>query len=221
MEQRQDVPVLKPSALFNERASRDKARLRAYNQLLEQIYNRIQTSAKVVGNTWIIYTVPPFVFGLPKIDLEDCVVYLVFQLRQVGYEVRYTYPNLLYVSWKHHERNYILQDSPIMKAMLPPEPPAKSVATARTGPGGKKLPKVQFNAPAMTGQLAIMGGGGSGGGGSGGGIGVGPQGQPPTRSAGEYAPPNSFMNAISGGLGENPDRSAQNKTNVLNDLFRY
>jgi hypothetical protein len=29
------------------------------------------------------------------------------------------------------------------------------------------------------------------------------------------------MNAISGGLGENPDRSAQNKTNVLNDLFRY
>jgi len=221
MEQRQDVPVLKPSALFNERASRDKARLRAYNQLLEQIYNRIQTSAKVVGNTWIIYTVPPFVFGLPKIDLEDCVVYLVFQLRQVGYEVRYTYPNLLYVSWKHHERNYILQDSPIMKAMLPPEPPAKSVATARTGPGGKKLPKVQFNAPAMTGQLAIMGGGGSGGGGSGGGIGVGPQCQPPTRSAGEYAPPNSFMNAISGGLGENPDRSAQNKTNVLNDLFRY
>jgi hypothetical protein len=154
--------------------------------------------------------------------LEDCVVYLVFQLRQVGYEVRYTYPNLLYVSWKHHERNYILQDSPIMKAMLPPEPPAKSVATARTGPGGKKLPKVQFNAPAMTGQLAIMGGGGGGGsGGGGGGIGVGPQGQPPTRSAGEYAPPNSFMNAISGGLGENPDRSAQNKTNVLNDLFRY
>jgi hypothetical protein len=205
MEQRQEVPVLKPSTLFNERASRDKARLRAYNQLLEQIYNRIQSSAKVVGNTWIIYTVPPFVFGLPKIDLEDCVVYLVFQLRQVGYEVRYTYPNLLYISWKHHERNYILQDSPIMKAMLPPEPPAKSVATARTGPGGKKLPKVQFNAPAMTGQLAIMGN----------------SGPPPTRSAGEYAPPNSFMNAISGGLGENPDRSAQNKTNVLNDLFRY
>jgi hypothetical protein len=212
MEQRQEVPILKPAALFTERASRDKARLRAYNQLLEQIYNRIQTSAKVVGNTWIIYTVPPFVFGLPKIDLEDCVVYLVFQLRQVGYEVRYTYPNLLYISWKHHERNYLLQESPIMKAMLPPEPPAKSVATARTGPGGKKLPKVQFNAPAMTGQLAIMGGG------SGGGIGVGP---PPQRSAGEYAPPNSFMNAISGGLGENPDRSAQNKTNVLNDLFRY
>jgi hypothetical protein len=218
MDQRQEVPVLKPAALFTERASRDKARLRAYNQLLEQIYNRVQTSAKVPGNTWIIYTVPPFVFGLPKIDLEDCVVYLVFQLRQAGYEVRYTYPNLLYISWKHHERNYILQDSPIMKAMLPPEPPAKSLAGARTGPGGKKLPKVQFNAPAMTGQLAIMGGMGQ------------PQqqqqgqqqqqqGQP--RSAGEYEPPNSFMNAISGGLGENPDRSAQNKTNVLNDLFKY
>lgn len=207
MNSRQEVPVLKPSSLFTERASRDNARLKAYNQLLEQIYNRIKTAAKVPGNAWIVYTVPPFVFGLPKIDLEDCVVYLVFQLRQVGYDVRYTYPNLLFISWKHHERNYILQDSPIMKAMLPPvvdSPIAKSVANARTGPGGKKIGNVRFTAPVATGQLAIMG--------------VGAQGPAPTRAAGEYAPPNSFVNAISGGLGENPDRQ---KTNVLNDLFQY
>jgi hypothetical protein len=192
---RQEVPILKPNTLFQERASRDKARLRAYNQLLEQIYTRIRTAARVPGNNWILYTVPPFVFGLPKIDMEDCIVYLVFQMRQVGYEVRFTYPNLLYISWKHHERNYILQESPIMKAMLPPAPPpnnpTKSLATARTQPSAKPGLRFVQDSMALT---------------------------APTRSAGEYAPPNSFINAMSGGLGENPARP---KPAVLNDLFQF
>ena len=195
MDSRQDVPMLKPSALFQERASRDKSRLRAYNQLLEQIYNRVKTSAQVPGNTWIIYTVPPFVFGLPKIDLEDCVVYLVFQMRQAGYEVRYTYPNLLFISWKHHERNYILQESPIMKAMLPP------VVAQRQGPGqGQRQRQQEVPTKNNTVRFApplLMG----------------------PRSAGEYEPPTSFVNAISGGLGENPDR--RKNPNVLNDLFQF
>lgn len=194
MQQRQEVPILKPGALFEVRVARDNARLKAYNQLLEQIYIRVKTAARVAGNNWIIYTVPPFVLGLPKIDLEDCVVYLVFQLRQVGYEVRFTYPNLLFISWKHHERNYILQDSPIMKAMLPPE--TKKIALA---PGSKPVkkapgPGVRFAQESIA--LTVS----------------------PNRSAGEYTPPNAFLNAMSGGLGENPARS---KPNVLNDLFQF
>jgi len=208
MEPRQDVPVLRPNDLFIERASRDKARLRAYNQLLEQIYNRIKTTARIPGNTWIVYTVPPFVFGLPKIDLEDCVVYLVFQLRQAKYEVRYTYPNLLFISWKHHERNYILEESPIMKAMLPPE--TKPASVSAKGAGGKRglgggtavrfIEQQQEQQQQQQRQLSI----------------AGPP-SAPTRSAGEYAPPNSFLNAMSGGLGENPSR----KEKVLNDLFQF
>ena len=207
-----DTPLLKPGALFAERALRDKARLKAYNQLLEQIYNRIKVASRVPGNAWILYTVPPFVFGLPKIDLEDCVVYLVHQLRQADYEVRYTYPNLLFISWRHHERNYILKDSPIMKAMLP-TPPTPVPALKSAMPGGGKR-----------GGLRSDGGGGSHA------QQQGQQGnqsqqaivvqQPfvsPIRAAGEYTPPNSFLNAMSGGLGENPSR----KQAVLDDLFRY
>jgi hypothetical protein len=42
-------------------------------------------------------------------------------LRQSGYEVRFTYPNLLYISWKHHEKNYLMTQNPIVQAMIPPE----------------------------------------------------------------------------------------------------
>jgi hypothetical protein len=58
--------------------------------------------------------------------MEDCIVYLVFQLRQAGFEVRFTWPNLLYISWKHHEKDYLTKQNPIIKAMTP-EPPKPSV----------------------------------------------------------------------------------------------
>lgn len=113
-----EVPQLKPSDLFDKRRERDTAKLKSYNKILEQIYTRIKTASREGGDPWIIYTIPPFIIGLPRIDLEDCVVYLVYMMRTQGYEVRYTYPNLLYISWKHHEKDYILKGSPIMQSML-------------------------------------------------------------------------------------------------------
>jgi hypothetical protein len=113
-----DAPQLKPAELFDRRRERDQAKLKSYNKILEQIYGRIKTSSREGADPWIIYTIPPFIIGLPRIELEDCVVYIVYMLRAQGYEVRYTYPNLLYISWKHHEKDYILKGSPIMQTML-------------------------------------------------------------------------------------------------------
>jgi hypothetical protein len=115
-------PRLDPKNLFDRRMKRDHARLKAYNQLLATIHQRIFTTSQMSGNAnFITYTIPPFIFGLPKLDLQDCVVYLVYMLRQSGYEVRFTYPNLLYISWRHHERDYLMTQNPIVQAMLPAE----------------------------------------------------------------------------------------------------
>jgi len=53
--------------------------------------------------------------------MEDCIVYLVWQLRQAGFLVLFTWPTLLSVSWKHHEGDYLANKNPIIKAMIPPE----------------------------------------------------------------------------------------------------
>jgi len=70
--------------------------------------------------------------------MEDCIVYLVWQLRQAKFEVRFTWPNLLYISWRHHEADYLTRQNPIIKAMMP-EPLAhpKPVTSAK-----KKAPPV-------------------------------------------------------------------------------
>ena len=113
------IPMLQVGDLYTRRQKRDAARLKAYNEILEQIYNRVRVTSQLPTHpAYLTYTIPPFIFGLPKIDLEDCVVYLVYQLRAAGFEVKYTYPNLMYISWKHHEKKYLLEESPILQAML-------------------------------------------------------------------------------------------------------
>jgi hypothetical protein len=114
------VPHLEPKDLYDRRVRRDFARLRAYNTLLEQIYHRVYATSQLSGNTSsLLYSVPPFILGLPKLDMEDCIVYLVWQLRQSGFEIRFTWPNLLMISWKHHEGAYLAHQNPIVQAMTP------------------------------------------------------------------------------------------------------
>ena len=74
-----EVPKLLPKDLFQKRIKRDQARLKTYNQILEQIYSRVYSTSQMNGNAnYIMYNVPPFILGLPAIDMEDCIVYIVY-----------------------------------------------------------------------------------------------------------------------------------------------
>lgn len=189
-----EVPQLKPSELFERRRQRDGAKLKSYNKILEQIYTRIRSSSREGGEPWIIYTVPPFILGLPKIELEDCIVYLVYILRQQGYDVRYTYPNMLYISWKHHEKDYIVKGSPIMQTMLAAAQSTKPKAELRAQSGTR----VKFADQIMA---APFGGGGGM---------PRPQtvGRAPPRSVQSYQPPASFLNVLETGPVAEPRKSA-------------
>lgn len=113
------VPMLNPAELYEKRRVKDSGRLRAYNKILEAIYHRIRTISRLPqGPTSLLYHVPPFVLGIPRLDLEDVSVYLIFQLRHAGFLVRFTPPNLLYIDWSHHEKAYLTEQSPIMSAMM-------------------------------------------------------------------------------------------------------
>jgi hypothetical protein len=176
-EEQTGAPRLEPKHLFQKRVQRDSARLRAYNQILGQIHTRIFHTSQLPGTAnSLVYTVPPFILGLPALDMEDCIVYIVHQLRNSNFEVRFTYPNLLYISWKHYETEYNKLQNPIVKAMAPPPE-----ATSKKGKEGKRgtgdrAPSVTF-APGTAG------------------LGLGGNHAPP-RSAMEYQPPDSFLQGI-------------------------
>ncbi len=195
-----EIPMMQVGDLYTKRQNRDKARLKAYNQMLETIYHRVKVTSQLpTGQTYLLYNIPSFILGLPRIDLEDCVVYLVYQLRASGFEVKYTYPNLLYISWGHHEKQYLVNDSPILQAMMATKAAAEETARQMTRPattgvaergaggrGGARKPKVTFSdepTPAAAAGRAQPA------------YGMGP-GRPGRRDINEYTPPASFYNSI-------------------------
>jgi len=199
----QGTPQLNPTDLYDKRKSKDASRLRAYNKILEQIYNRIRVSSKLPNSQcYLLYTVPPFILGLPKIDIEDCVIYLIYQLRHAKYEVRYTPPNMLYISWLHHEKSYLTEQSPIMQAMMESadktqaEIDRKEREASRLIQGRKSQKKVRMAAPGEFNRGGMMGARSSA-------ISTilnrpmsNPTAGPPPPSAAEYVPPNAFLQNI-------------------------
>jgi len=106
-------PNLNPSSLYKEEAKRDTTRIRIYNNVLTAIYNRVKAVARIPGNEKSLwYVVPEFIPGTPRFDIGDAILYIVWNLRNTGYTVNYTYPNLLWISWKAHDEHYRTVDSP-------------------------------------------------------------------------------------------------------------
>lgn len=188
--QKPDAPQLSPKELFEKRKQRDSAKLKSYNVILEKIYTRIRTSSREGLDPWILYTIPPFVIGAALMDQQDLVVYLVYMLRNQGYEVKYTYPNLLYISWKHHEKDYLLKGSPIMQSML---------AAQNTKPKqelrNQSTTRVRFSETVQQPASAMSRGGSR-------------QGKAPPRSVTSYEPPASFLDAIEKAPIAEPRKSA-------------
>ena len=192
------VPRLEVKQLYDQRKRRDHARLRSYNTLLEQIYHRVYSSSQLPGTTAsILYSVPPFILGLPKMDMEDCIVYIVFQLRTSGFEVKFTWPNLLYISWAHHEASYLESQNPIVQAMLreaksaPTPAPAPTLPLPKAAPKKKQLPSVPTAQPVsfttkFNTEIDII-------------TATQPYtsfGSPPKRETSEYVPPDSFIQTM-------------------------
>jgi len=200
------VPRLEPKDLYERRVRRDHARLRAYNTLLEQIYHRIYASSQLPGNvTSILYSVPPFILGLPKLDMEDCVVYLVWQLREAKFQVQFTWPNLLSISWKHHEGDYLKHQNPIIQAMTP-EPVAQGANkkdTKQTPAPKKKKEQVSYareievitSSPSEIKDITVS-----------------PSSM--KKRAAEYEPPSSFLQQM-----ERPVKEKSSTASVLSDLW--
>jgi hypothetical protein len=193
---------LEPRQLFERRVVRDTAKLRAYDHVYKQIELRIRTTAELPSNpNYVLYTVPPFILGLPAIDMQDCIVYIVHKLRTSGFMVRFTYPNLLYISWQHYEQEYMRDQNPITQAMKPPAPPTNSSKKGTTGKRGMGASTGSAQRVTFAPELGRIGGAPAA-----------------ARSAAEYKPPDSFLEGI-----QRPTKSSSGASteSVLSELWKF
>jgi hypothetical protein len=111
-------PKLDPSTLYSEQEKRDVLKLKTYNNILESAHNKIRVIARMPNNDKsLLFVVPEFVIGVPRFNTRDCILYLVWNLRNSHFEVQYYHPNLLHISWKRHDDQYREQRNPIVQTM--------------------------------------------------------------------------------------------------------
>ena len=82
--------------------SKDKLerRYETYERILKKCHNRIKTTAKLNNNMNVcFYSVPTYIFGIPLYDSKSCILYVISSLIKNGFDIRYTHPNLLFISW--------------------------------------------------------------------------------------------------------------------------
>jgi len=95
--------------LYGRKQQRDINTLNCYNKILNRIHVRIKTTSQQqnVDNQFCWFIVPEMMIGVPMFDHGTCTAYLIDQLRDNGFIIRYTHPNLLFISWKHWVPAYV------------------------------------------------------------------------------------------------------------------
>ena len=94
--------------LYERKQSRDLNKINIYRKILNQVHKKIKlTSRQNVDVQCCWYVFPEIILGVPGYNQANCVSYVMNELKENGFVLQYTNPNLLFVSWKHWVPTYV------------------------------------------------------------------------------------------------------------------
>ena len=79
--------------------NKNKIKIEIYENILKNCHKRIKLSAETNNDGFCFYSIPRYMYGVPLYNLEECTNYIINMLNKNGFELKYTHPNLLYISW--------------------------------------------------------------------------------------------------------------------------
>tara|TARA_Y100000992_G_C21256319_1_gene488723 strand:- start:119 stop:718 length:600 start_codon:yes stop_codon:yes gene_type:complete len=94
--------------LFLKKQQQSMNVLNNYNKILNRIHNKIKfTSRQLINDECCWFIVPEFIIGIPKYNQNDCIAYVIHNLRENGFIVKYIHPSLIFISWKQWIPTYV------------------------------------------------------------------------------------------------------------------
>jgi hypothetical protein len=107
-ENRESVEKLNLDDLYEQKKQEDLAKLYTFNRILTRVHEKIKVASRQKNSQQFCwYLVPEILIGVPNYDKNTCVTYIISKLEENDFVVRYTHPNLLFISWKHYVPNYV------------------------------------------------------------------------------------------------------------------
>jgi hypothetical protein len=97
--------------LYTRTKDVEDLRLRVYKKILNRAHQKIKyTSRQRDTGHFCFFIVPEFLVGTPRYDSAACIAYVMDKLTQNGFMVKYTHPNLVFISWQHYIPKYQRQN---------------------------------------------------------------------------------------------------------------
>jgi len=86
-------------------------KIKIYDKILNRIHKKIKTVARNRhSNCFCMYIIPEFILGIPRYNIGLCTTHIIDKLETNGFKIKYTHPNLLFISWQHFIPYYERQE---------------------------------------------------------------------------------------------------------------
>jgi len=87
--------------LYKRKQLIDENKIKVFQTILNRIHKKIKiTSRQKYDDQFTFYIIPEFLVGIPRYDVASCTSYIIQKLRENGFMIKYTHPNLIFISWK-------------------------------------------------------------------------------------------------------------------------
>ena len=104
----ENVRKINLDELYDTKKEKDLQKMQIFNRILNRIHAKIKTTSRQkVNSDFCWYLVPEVMLGVVNYDRVMCISYIIAKLEENGFQVRYTHPNLIFISWGHYIPTYV------------------------------------------------------------------------------------------------------------------
>jgi len=92
------MSTLNINDLYDSINNKNFKRMKKFDDILVQIHRRIKYHADL-EQTFCLYSIPEFIFGIPLYNINDLKKYIMDTLKKNGFKLMYFHPNTIFISW--------------------------------------------------------------------------------------------------------------------------
>ena len=86
--------------LHREQEKKEDNKKEIFITVLELVHDKIKFTNKVSSDKFCLFAVPNYIYGLPLFNINSCIIYLTKKLSDNGFDIKFTPPNILLISWE-------------------------------------------------------------------------------------------------------------------------
>ena len=104
----ENVRKINLDELYDTKKEKDLQKMQVFNRILNRIHAKIKmTSRQKINSNFCWYVVPEIMLGVVNYDRVMCISYIIAKLEENDFQIRYTHPNLVFISWGHYIPTYV------------------------------------------------------------------------------------------------------------------